>query len=90
MAVAVLALSHQPSTDLSTTGRIGVSRLRELSHCGVGRISDHDHELGVPLQGGSGVSSGPHTEAQIQRNYHGAFGTSTINFDTWRSPVRPT
>jgi phage shock protein C len=36
--------------------------------------------LGVPLEGGSGVKQwAPTTQAEIQRNYHGAFGTSTIN-----------
>ena len=36
--------------------------------------------LGVPLEGGSGVKQwSPTTQAEIQRDYHGAFGTSTIN-----------
>jgi phage shock protein C len=36
--------------------------------------------LGVPLEGGSGVKQwAPTTQAEIQRHYHGAFGTSTIN-----------
>jgi phage shock protein PspC (stress-responsive transcriptional regulator) len=48
--------------------------------------------LGVPIEGGSGVKSwAPTSIAQIQRNYHGAYGASTIDLDavpfttgTWR------
>jgi phage shock protein PspC (stress-responsive transcriptional regulator) len=36
--------------------------------------------IGVPLEGGSGVKEWrPTTVAQVQHNYHGAFGQSTIN-----------
>jgi phage shock protein C len=48
--------------------------------------------LGVPIEGGSGVKSwDPTSVAQIQRNYHGAYGASTIDLaavpftaGTWR------
>jgi phage shock protein PspC (stress-responsive transcriptional regulator) len=36
--------------------------------------------IGVPVQGGSGVREwSPTTVSQVQRNYHGAFGETTVN-----------
>ncbi|MCU1364095.1 MAG: pspC [Acidimicrobiaceae bacterium] len=48
--------------------------------------------LGVPVEGGSGVKSwDPTSVAQVQQNYHGAYGASTIDLEavpftvgTWR------
>jgi phage shock protein PspC (stress-responsive transcriptional regulator) len=38
--------------------------------------------LGVPVEGGSGVKSwSPTSVAQLQRNYHGAYGASTIDLE---------
>jgi phage shock protein C len=83
MAVAVLAL-FSPARRLTFRRLVALAFLAFVSFLIVvsGAFLITIHELGVPLLGGSGVKQWtPTSEAQIQRNYHGAFGTSTINFD---------
>jgi phage shock protein C len=83
MAVAVLAL-FSPARRLTFRRVVALAFLAFVSFLIVvsGAFLITIHELGVPLQGGSGVKQWtPTTEAQIQRNYHGAFGVSTINLD---------
>lgn len=83
MAVAVLSL-FSPARRLTLRRVVALAFLAFVSFLIVvsGAFLITIHELGVPLEGGSGVKQWtPTTEAQIQRNYHGAFGVSTINFD---------
>jgi phage shock protein C len=83
MAVAVLAL-FSPARRLTFRRLVALAFLAFVSFLIVvsGAFLITIHELGVPLLGGSGVKQWtPTSESQIQRNYHGAFGTSTINFD---------
>jgi len=83
MAVAVLAL-FSPARRLTFRRLVALAFLAFVSFLIVvsGAFLITIHELGVPLLGGSGVKQwAPTTEAQVQRTYHGAFGTSTINFD---------
>jgi phage shock protein C len=81
MAVAVLSL-FSPARRLTFRRLVALAFLAFVSFLIVvsGVFLITIHELGVPLEGGSGVKQWtPTTEAQIQRTYHGAFGTSTIN-----------
>jgi len=81
MAVAVLAL-FSPARRLTFRRLVALAFLAFVSFLIVisGAFLITIHELGVPLLGGSGVKQWtPTTEAQVQRTYHGAFGTSTIN-----------
>jgi phage shock protein C len=83
MVVAVLAL-------FSPARRLTFRRLLALAFLGVvsflillsGAFLVTIHVLGVPLEGGSGVKEwAPTSQAQVQRDYHGAFGTATVDLD---------
>ena len=83
MAVAVLSL-FTPARRLTFRRLLALAFLAFVSFLIVvsGVFLITIHELGVPLKGGSGVKQWtPTTMAQVQRTYHGAFGTSTINLD---------
>ncbi len=84
--LAILALiTLRTSTRGSTFGRLlaigffGVVTFLILS---VGAFLIVLQVLGVPIEGGSGVKSwNPTSVAQVQRNYHGAYGSSTIDLE---------
>jgi phage shock protein C len=83
MAVAVLAL-FSPARRLTFRRLLALTFLAFVSFLIVvsGAFLITIHELGVPLEGGSGIKQwAPTTQAQVQRTYHGAFGTSTINLE---------
>jgi phage shock protein C len=81
MVLAVLAL-FTPARRLTFRRLVALAFLAFISFIIVisGIFLATIQVLGVPLEGGSGVKQwAPTTQAEIQRNYHGAFGTSTIN-----------
>jgi phage shock protein PspC (stress-responsive transcriptional regulator) len=81
MVLAVLAL-FTPARRLTFRRLVALAFLAFISFVIVisGIFLATVQVLGVPLEGGSGVKQwAPTTQAEIQRNYHGAFGTSTIN-----------
>ncbi len=83
MVVAVLAL-FSPARRLTLRRLVALAFLAFVSLLIVvsGAFLITIHELGVPLQGGSGVKQWtPTTQAEVQRHYRGAFGTSTINLE---------
>jgi phage shock protein PspC (stress-responsive transcriptional regulator) len=83
MVVAVLAL-FSPARRLTFRRLLALAFLAFVSFLIVvsGAFLITIHELGVPLQGGSGVKQWtPTTQAEVQRHYRGAFGTSTINLE---------
>jgi phage shock protein PspC (stress-responsive transcriptional regulator) len=91
--LAVIAL--RTSTKGSTLGRlvaIGFFSVITFLILSIGAFLILLQVLGVPIEGGSGVKAwAPTSIAQIQRNYHGAYGASTIDLEsvpfttgTWR------
>lgn len=81
MVLAVLAL-FTPARRLTFRRLVALAFLAFISFIIVisGIFLATVQVLGVPLEGGSGVKQwAPTTQTEIQRNYHGAFGTSTID-----------
>lgn len=81
--LAVIAL--RTSTKGSTLGRlmaIGFFSVITFLILSIGAFFILLQVLGVPIEGGSGVKSwAPTSIAQVQRNYHGAYGASTIDLE---------
>lgn len=81
VVIVVLAL-FTPARRLTFRRLVGLLFLAGLSFLillsGVFLITIH--EIGVPLRGGSGLKQwSPTTMAEVQRDYHGAIGSSTID-----------
>jgi hypothetical protein len=83
MVVAVLAL-FSPARRLTFRRLVALAFLAVVSFLillsGVFLVTIQ--VLGVPIEGGSGVKEwAPTSQAELQRDYHGAFGTATVNLD---------